>query len=163
LLGVLVAVSLYMVAVQHLWGLYEAERRDVERFILFGGGVYTMCLWVGFVLIGSVLPLALLFSPVAVGRHWPLAIGAGLIAVGGLAFMYSTVIGGEAFPLELFPGRQVASSAFDGVVAAYSPSFVEMLLGIGGFGIAGVVVCMGTWVLPLLPGRVGPAEAESAD
>jgi len=160
LLGVLVAVSLYMVCVQHLTGLYQAERRDVEHFILFSGSVYTWLLWGGFGLMGSVVPMVLLFSPIGAGRAWPLAIAAALIALGGLAFMYSTVIGGEVFPLELFPGRQIASSAFDGVIAPYSPSFVEMLLGIGGFGIAGVVVCMGTWVLPLLPDRVGSEEAE---
>jgi Ni/Fe-hydrogenase subunit HybB-like protein len=155
LLGVLVAVSLYMVAVQHLTGLYQAERRDVEHFLLFGGNVYSMCLWIGFGLVGSVVPMVLLFSPVGVGRAWPLATGAALIAIGGLAFLYCTIIGGEAFPLELFPGRLVASTAFDGVVAPYTPSFVELLLGLGGFGIAGVVLCMGTWVLPLLPGEVG--------
>jgi molybdopterin-containing oxidoreductase family membrane subunit len=76
--------------------------------------------------------------------------------------MYTTVIGGEAFPLELFPGRLVSSSAFDGVVAPYSPSFVEAVLGVGGFGIAGVVVCMGAWVLPVLPGHVG-AGADQVD
>jgi molybdopterin-containing oxidoreductase family membrane subunit len=155
LLGVLAAVSLYMVAVQHLTGLYQAERRDVEHFLLFGGNVYSACLWVGFGLVGSVVPMGLLFSPVGAGRSWKLATGAALIAIGGLAFLYSTIIGGEAFPLELFPGKLVASTAFDGVVAPYTPSFVELLLGLGGFGIAGVVVCMGTWVLPLLPGEVG--------
>jgi molybdopterin-containing oxidoreductase family membrane subunit len=163
LLGVLVAVSLYMVAVQHLTGLYQSERRAVEHFILFGGSVYTLCLWIGFVLVGSVLPMALLFSPAGAGRAWPLATAAALIALGGLAFLYSTVIGGEAYPLELFPGKLVASTAFDGVVAPYTPSLVELLLGLGGFGIAGVVVCMGTWVLPLLPGRVGAEDAAAAD
>lgn len=162
LLGVLAAVSLYMVAVQHLTGLYEAERRDVEHFLLFSGSVYTMCLWVGFGLVGSVLPMVLLFSPLGAGHAWKLAVAAGMIAFGGLAFLYSTIIGGEAFPLELFPGKLVASSAFDGVVAPYTPTFVELLLGLGGFGIAGVVVCMGTWVLPLLPGRVGAEDASTA-
>jgi molybdopterin-containing oxidoreductase family membrane subunit len=163
LLGVLVAVSLYMVAVQHLWGLYEAERRDVEHFILFSFSVYSLCLWVGFVLAGSVLPMLLLFVPIGRGKAWPLGLASALIAAGGVAFMYGTVIGAEVFPLALFPGRQVASSAFDGVVATYQPSLVEVVLGIGGFGIAGLLVCMGTWVLPLLPGRVGPEDAEAAD
>jgi Ni/Fe-hydrogenase subunit HybB-like protein len=160
LLGLLVAVSLYMVAVQHLTGLYQAERRDVEHFILFSGSIYSVLLWGGFAVMGSVVPMVLLFTPIASGRAWPLAVGAALIGLGGLAFMYSTIIGGEVFPLELFPGKLVSSSAFDGVVAPYTPSFVEAVLGIGGLGVAGVVVCMGAWVLPLLPGRVG-ADTEA--
>lgn len=156
LLGVLTAVGLYMVVVHHLTGLYQAERRDVERWLLFGGNAYSVALWAGFVVFGSVIPMILLFSPIAKGRMWPLGLAAFLIALGGIAFMYATVIGGEVFPLELFPGKQISSTAFDGVVATYSPSFVELILALGGFGVTGVVMCMGTWVMPLLPGRVGP-------
>lgn len=156
LLGVLTAVGLYMVVVQHLTGLYQAERRDVERWILFGGSSYSVSLWAGFVMFGSVIPMMLLFSRIGRGRMWPLGLAALLVALGGIAFMYSTVIGGEVFPLELFPGKQVSSTAFDGVVATYSPSFVELILALGGFGVTGVLLCMGTWVMPLLPGRVGP-------
>jgi molybdopterin-containing oxidoreductase family membrane subunit len=83
------------------------------------------------------------------------------VALGGLALLYSLVIGGEAFPLELFPGKQVASSAFDGVVATYAPSLPELFLGLGGMGVAGVIVTMGTWVLPLLPDRAGSEAPDS--
>ena len=162
LIGVLAAVGLYMVVVHHLTGLYQAERRDVEGFFLFSGNIYSLLLLVGFGLIGSVVPLVLLFSPIGVGRAWPLGLASSLILAGGMMFMYSTVIGGEVFPLEIFPGKLVSSTAFDGVVAPYHPSFVELLLGLGGFAIAGLVVCMGTWVLPLLPGRVGPEGAETS-
>lgn len=161
LLGVLVAVSLYVVCVHHLTGLYQAERRDVEAFFLFSGNIYNCALLIGFVLAGSVLPLVLLFGNAGKGQGWPLGVAALLVTLGGLSFMYATVIGGQAFPLELFPGRQVTSTAFDGVVASYAPSFVELVLAIGGFGVAGVVVCMGAWVLPVLPGRVGAEQADT--
>ena len=68
LLGLLVAVSLYFIVLQHLTGLYQAERRDVELFLLFRGGIYPVLLWGGYVALGSVLPLMLLFdrcAPVA--------------------------------------------------------------------------------------------------
>lgn len=159
LLAVLTAISLYMVAVHHLTGLYQAERRDVEHFMLFHGGIYTACLWIGFVLCGSVIPLILLLSPIGHDRWWPLATASLLIPLGGLAFLYATVIGGEAFPEELFPGKIVSSSFFDGVVNLYSPSLVELLLGLGGFGVAGLIVAMGSWVLPLLPERAGEEPA----
>jgi Ni/Fe-hydrogenase subunit HybB-like protein len=155
LLAVLVALSLYLVAVQHLTGVYMAQQRGVERFMLLDGGIYTAMLWGGFVLLGSVVPLVLLLTPAA--KRWPalLPCAAALVASGGLALLYSLVIGGEAFPLELFPGRHVTSNMFDGQVNVYMPSLPEFFLALGGFGVAGVVVTMGTWVLPLLPDRVG--------
>lgn len=159
LLAILVAVSLYMVAIQHLTAIYMAERRDVERFMLLDGGIYTAMLWIGFVLIGSVLPLVLLLTPAV--RRFPalLPVAAGAVVLGGLALIYSLLIGGEAFPLELFPGREVSSSAFDGVVNPYVPSLPEVLLGLGGLGVAGLLVCMGTWVLQLLPDVAGAEDS----
>lgn len=155
LLAVLISVALYMVAVMHLTGVYQAERRDVENFILFNGGIYTAMLWIGFVLVGSVIPLVLLLSPIDRDGRSPLVIAAVLVPLGAIALLYATVIGGEAFPEELFPGKLVSSSFFDGVVNPYSPSLVELLLGLGGLGVAGLIVAMGSWVLPLLPERAG--------
>jgi molybdopterin-containing oxidoreductase family membrane subunit len=160
LLALLIAVALYMVAVQHLTGIYMAERRAVERFILLDGGIYTLCLWGGFVLLGSIVPLVLLLTPATARFPAVLPCACGLVVLGGLTLLYSLLIGGEAFPLELFPGKVVSSSAFDGVVAIYSPSLPEFFLGLGGMGVAGLVVTMGTWVLPLLPDRAGAETPE---
>ena len=157
LLGILVAVGLYMVVVHHLTGLYQAERRDAERWFLFGGTTYSVALWAGFVVLGSILPMIILFSPMAKGRAWPLGAASLLIALGGIAFLYATVIGAEVFPLDLFPGRQISSSTFDGMVVTYSPSLLELILALGGFGVTGLLMCMGTWVMPLLP---APQAAE---
>lgn len=161
LLALLVAVSLYMVAVQHLTAIYMADRQGVERFILLEGGIYTTMLWVGFVLAGSVVPLVLLLTPATARFPAVLPVAAGLVALGGLTLLYSLVIGGEAFPLELFPGKAVASSAYDGVVATYVPSVPEIFLGLGGLGVTGMLVTMGTWVLPLLPDRAGSETPEA--
>lgn len=155
LLGLLVAISLYFVAVQHGTGLYQAERRDVEHFLLFQGGLYSILIWGGFVVLGSVLPMMLLFDPLRGGQHGALPIASGLIVFGGLCLIYATVIGGEAFPISLFPGMQVSSSAFDGVVHPYWPSLPELALGLGAVGVAGVVLLMAMWVLPLLPDSAG--------
>ena len=153
LLALLVAVSLYLVAVQHLTGLYMAERRDVEHFLLFEGGIYPLLLWGGFVGLGSVVPLLLLLTPLGERRPWVLPFAAVLVGLGGIALLYGLIIGGQAFPLELFPGKTVSSSFFDGAVNTYHPSVPEIFLALGGFGVAGVIVLMGTWVLPLLPER----------
>ena len=107
------------------------------------------------------LPLVLLLTPAT--RRFPalLPVAAGAVVLGGLALLYALVIGGEAFPLELFPGRQITSSAFDGAVNLYQPSLPELLLGLGGLGVAGLLVCMGTWVLQLLPETAGSAETST--
>jgi molybdopterin-containing oxidoreductase family membrane subunit len=155
LLGLLVAVSLYFVAVQHATALYQAERRDVEHFLLFNGGLYPVLIWGGFVVLGSVLPMMLLFDPLRGGQHGSLPIASALIVFGGLCLIYATVIGGEAFPITIFPGMQVSSSAFDGAVHPYWPSLPELALGLGAVGVAGVVLLMAMWVLPLLPDTAG--------
>jgi len=155
LLGLLVAISLYFVAVQHGTGLYQAERRAVEHFLLFNGGIYPVLIWGGFVVLGSVLPMMLLFDPLRGGQHGSLPIASALIVFGGLCLIYATVIGGEAFPIEIFPGMQVSSSAFDGMVHPYSPTLPELALGLGAVGVAGVVLLMAMWVLPLLPDTAG--------
>ena len=55
------------------------------------------------------------------------------VVLGGLAQMYVLIIGGQAYPMELFPGFEVQSSFADGVVAAYTPSLDEIALGQGGW------------------------------
>jgi Ni/Fe-hydrogenase subunit HybB-like protein len=149
LLGILVAVSAYMVAVYHLTNLYSAERRGFERFILVEGGILTWFFWLGFVGIGSGLPLLILFTTKA--REW-LAVASLCVAVGGVAIVYVMLIGTQAFPIELFPGRIVSSSFFDGTISHYHPKLPEFLLGIGGFSLTALLLMVGLWVLPLLPG-----------
>ncbi len=153
LLGVFVAASLYLVAVYHLTNLYFARQHDFEAFILRGdggGGVYAALLWVGFVALGSVLPMALLFQRrFATPRATLLA--AALVIVGAFAFLYVFIIGGQAFPLEIFPGHTVTSGFGDGQVAAYTPSLPEWLLGLGGIAAAFVLTLVGVRALDVLP------------
>ena len=51
----------------------------------------------------------------------------------------------------MFPGKEVTSSFFDGVVAGYSPSLPEVVLGIGGTALALAAVVVGVRVLRFLP------------
>ena len=62
------------------------------------------------------------------------------MVLGALAQMYVTIIGGQAYPLQLFPGMQESSSFFDGVVHPYAPSVPEIMLGLGGVAVAAVIV-----------------------
>ena len=74
--------------------------------------------------------------------------------------MYVTIIGGQAFPLVLFPGRQVSSSFYDGVVHSYSPSLPEWLLGFGGVAIVGLIVMLALKILSFLPERLDDAALQ---
>jgi len=151
LLGVFVAGALYFVIVQHLTNIYAAGHIGVEEFILLNGGIYTKLFWIGQVLLGSLIPLALLYHPTW-GKSRRLAgVAAALIIMGGLTQMYVIIIGGQTYPLELFPGMQVQSSFFDGMVNHYAPSLPEIMLGLGGMATAMITVALAIKVLRFLP------------
>lgn len=155
LLGVFVSAVLYFVMVYHLTNLYATEHHGVEAFILLGqngGGQYSAVFWWLQILLGSVVPLVILFSPLSKQRTMVIAASA-LVILGGLAQMYVIIIGGQAFPLEIFPGMEVVSSGFmDGVPAAYTASFPEFVLGAGmGFGVSILLVVVGISALRFLP------------
>ncbi|HEB55215.1 MAG TPA: molybdopterin oxidoreductase [Gammaproteobacteria bacterium] len=151
LLGVFVAGALYFVAVQHLTNLYAAEHTGVETFILLNGGIYTQLFWFGEVLLGSLVPLALLYHPSWGKSRTLVGLAAVLIILGGLAEMYVIIIGGQAYPLVLFPGMEVQSSFFDGVVNHYAPTLPELMLGLGGMAMAMITVALAVKVLRFLP------------
>ncbi len=151
LLGVFVAAVLYFVVVQHLTNLYAAEHLGVERFILLEGGSITALFWVGQIALGGLLPLVLLFHPALNKSRSNIYAAAGLVILGGLAQIYVIIIGGQSYPLVLFPGMEVKSSFFDGVVNSYLPSLPELILGIGGIAMAGLIIMIGMKVLRFLP------------
>ena len=102
---VFVAAVLYFVAVYHLTNLYFAKQQDFERFILVDGGIYPHLFWVGQIALGSLLPLAILLHP-RLGKSRALdRLRRRLVVLGGFAQMYVTIIGGQAYPLDLFPGH----------------------------------------------------------
>jgi Ni/Fe-hydrogenase subunit HybB-like protein len=160
LLGVFVASVLYFVTVYHLTNLYITENHGVERFILLDGGIYTQLFWLVQIGLGGLLPLALLYLP-ATGksRGW-IGISSVLVIIGGLAQIYVLLIGGQAYPLEMFPGKEVSSSFFDGVVASYTPSLPEFVLGIGGVAIALAATIVGTRVLRFLPVSLADSQVD---
>jgi molybdopterin-containing oxidoreductase family membrane subunit len=150
LLALFVATVMLLVAAYHLTNLYFAKQAAFERFILVDGGAYPQLFWWGYVVAGSIVPLVLLWHPrFATTAHTLLA--AALVVAGAFALLYVFIIGGQAFPLELFPGHLVSSSFADGVVQTYVPSLPEVLLGVGGVAIAFLVALVGVRVLDFAP------------
>jgi molybdopterin-containing oxidoreductase family membrane subunit len=159
-------VVLYFTALQHMTNLYAAEHAGVERFILLEGGIYTQLFWIVQVALGGLVPLALLYAPQIGAVRMRIALASLLVIVGGLAQVYVIIIGGQAYPLVLFPGMDVQSSFFDGVVGAYSPSLPEIGLGVGGLALALATGVLGMKVLRILPeslddGVVDPHHASA--
>jgi molybdopterin-containing oxidoreductase family membrane subunit len=159
LLGVFIASVLYFVVVYHLTNLYMTAHHEVERFILLDGGIYTQLFWIGHILAGCVLPLVLLYSPLGRSRG-VVALSSILVVLGGLVQMYVIIIGGQAYPLEMFPGMEVSSSFYDGVVAHYQPSLPEFLLGLGGFALALGITAFAIKVLPFLPSSLADSAVD---
>jgi Ni/Fe-hydrogenase subunit HybB-like protein len=162
LLGVFVGAVLYFALVYHLTNLYVTQHHGVERFILLDGGVYTNMFWIGQVLIGGIIPLFLLYSPAFTSSRFAIMVASLLVLIGGFFQVYVIVIGGQAYPMNLFPGKEVLSSSFfDGVVASYTPSVAEALLGIAGIAVAMTLVAIGSRMLRVLPESLeDPADGE---
>jgi len=158
LLGVFVAAVLYFVIVFHITNLYFTERHEVEAFLLVSGGVYPFLFWFVQILLGSLVPLALFYHPKTTRSRTAMAIGAGLVILGGLAQVYVIIIGGQAFPLTLFPDAEVSSTFYDGVVSAYAPSLPEVLLGLGGVAMSLAMVVLAIKILGFLPNSLADSE-----
>lgn len=151
LLAVFIAAVLYFTATQHLTNLYAAEHAGVERFFLVEGGIITTLFWWGQVILGGIVPLALLFLPMTAGTRGGTTLASILVILGGLVQVYVIIVGGQVYPLVLFPGMEVTSSFADGAVAQYWPSWYEIGLGIGGAAFALLAVALAVRVLPFLP------------
>ncbi|MCC2098493.1 MAG: polysulfide reductase NrfD [Hyphomicrobiales bacterium] len=153
LLIIFALAVLYFTGAYHFTKLYGTKYHAFEAFILRDGGIYPLVFWLGQIGVGLVLPILILAMARRDGQssRTPLVFASLLILIGGLAQMYVVIIGGQAFPIELFPGYEVSSSFADGVVARYVPSVWEILLGAGGVAIALLIVAFAIRLMPFLP------------
>ncbi|MDZ4202372.1 MAG: NrfD/PsrC family molybdoenzyme membrane anchor subunit [Gallionella sp.] len=150
LLGIFVLGTLFLVAIYHLTNLYFSKQTAFEYFILIDGGIYPWLFWAGYVVLGSLLPLLLIFHP-RMGKIRCVVTASMLVILGSFALLYVFIIGGQAFPLDMFPGYQVSSAFADGAISAYQPSKWEVMLGLGGLGVAFMITAIGIRVLDFVP------------
>jgi Ni/Fe-hydrogenase subunit HybB-like protein len=155
LLGVFVAAIFYFTLVYHLTNLYGTENHAFEAFILRDGGVYTWTFWVGWVLLGMLVPMGILFHPALGMQRGAVALASVLVIVGGLSALYVIVIGGQAFPMSMFPSHTIIESGYHdgvyGLARPYAPTLPEVLLGLGGLALALMVTFIGMRLLKFLP------------
>lgn len=162
LLGLFLIVVLWLAAVYHAANLYWAREYAFERFILVEGQPYAALFWVGFVALGCAAPAALVYHPRFEGARSRVAASLMVIA-GALAFLYVFMIGGQAFPLEIFPGYEAKSAFFDGEIARYAPSLAEIALGAGGIAAAALVTLVGARLFAIVPRDDDTARAAAGD
>jgi len=160
LLGTFVAAVFYFVLVYHLTNIYFSKQTAFEQFILLSGGIFPLLFWGGWFLLGTLLPLILIYSGLSEIRGMVFA-AAALVIIGAFCLLFVFIIGGQAYPLDIFPGMQVTSSFFDGKIDSYTPTLPEILLGLGGIGLAFTATAVGVRVLKFLP-QDDIAKLESA-
>jgi len=160
LLGVFVVSVLYFTAVYHVTNLYATQHHEVEKFLLLEGGIYTSVFWIGEVIIGGIIPLILIYAPGIKTCRTTLGFICGLIIIGGLSKIYTILIAGQAFPLEIFPGYEVSSSFYDGVINSYTPTLPEIMLGLGGVALSLFIVTFALKVLRFLPASLADSVAD---
>ncbi|MCY4050793.1 MAG: polysulfide reductase NrfD [Gammaproteobacteria bacterium] len=152
LLGLLLALEGFLICAFYLTGLYSAARYDVVLFVLINGGIYTFLFWAGQIVIGTVVPLGLIFLAKAQLNSSIRLVSATVSKmIGSFCLLYVMVIAGQSYPQLMFPGKQIRSTFFDGVVVHYAPSWPELALGMGGVAVVGIIILVVTRVLPFLP------------
>ena len=161
LLGVFVAAVAYLTAVLHLTNLYWARQSAFERFILLDGAPYAFLFWAGYAGVGTALPLVLAFHPRFAGPR-ATAVAALAVIVGAFAQLFVFIIGGQAFPLEIFPGYAASSTFRDGAIAPYAPSLPEALLGLGGVALAFLIALAGVRLFDMVPRERAAAPVAGA-
>ena len=160
LLGVFIAAVFYFIVVMYLTNMYATEHHGVVHFFLLGGNEFSTLFWFGQLLVGLVIPFALLYLPnTGKSRTW-IGVASAMVIIGGLIQMYVTLIGAQAYPLIMFPGHEVSSSFYDGVVNSYTPSLPEVLLGLGGISVALIATVIGMWVLRFLPASLADSAVD---
>ena len=155
LLGIFTASVFYFVVVFHLTKLYGTQNHGFEAFILMDGGIYTSLFWIFQIGLGNLLPLALIYAPSLQQSSKSLVLACLLVIAGAFAQLYIIIVGGQAYPLNIFPGYVVESGFYDGVVGEYAPSLWEFMLGFGGLTAALLIALLVLRVLPIMPTALG--------
>jgi len=159
-LATFIVMVLFLELTRHLTNLYATEHHAVEAYILTGDSIFTTLFWYGQIIMGSLVPMFLVWCRFLKNNRTALVVAAVLAIMGGFIQIYVILIGGQSFPLVLFPNAEVSSTFFDGVNNAYTPTAPEFLLGMGGVGLAIAMVIVGMKIFRLLPTSLADAVAD---
>ena len=158
-LAIFIALVLFFELARHLTNLYATEHHGVESYIL-SDGPFSNLFWYGQIFMGSLIPMFLVWCRFLKNNRTALVTAAILAILGGFVQVYVILIGGQAYPLVLFPNSETSSTFADGVYNAYSATMPEYLLGIGGIGLALCMLIIGMKIFRLLPTTLADAQAD---
>jgi molybdopterin-containing oxidoreductase family membrane subunit len=161
LLGVFIAGTFYFVVVYCLTNLYAAEHQPAMKWLLTGESIHTKLLWGGFLVVGTILPLLIIYSKVGKTRGGIL-LSSLLALVGAFALTYVIIIGGQAYPQQVAAGYTVVASSFGDAAPyhKYSPSIWELIYGIAGVSITVLLTVYGCKLLRFLPESLADKEVD---
>ena len=159
-LAIFIALTVFLELVRHLANLYATEHHGVEGFILVSGDSISNIFWYGQIVMGSLIPVFLIWCRYLKNNRYALASAAILAVLGGLAQIYVILIGGQSYPLVLFPNAEVSSSFSEGIINTYSATLPELLLGVGGFALAIAMIILAVKVFKVLPVSLADSIAD---
>ncbi|MBF0589520.1 MAG: polysulfide reductase NrfD, partial [Magnetococcales bacterium] len=139
----------YLIVVEKFTKYYSPAFYDVESWILTGS--YAWLYWGGVLGAGIAAPLFLLFKRSTGNTMNGILWASVLSIIGEFSFVAHTLLAGQSYPFNMFPGYTMTSVFLDGEVATYFPSFVELVLGLGGVALAGLIYILGIRFFRLLP------------
>ena len=151
LMIIFLLANIYFLILYHITNLYISKQIAVTSFILLEGGNYTTMFWLGQVGVGLLIPLLFELTNKD-NRNFPLTLTSIMIIVGGFFAVAVIIIGGQAFPLNIFPDHTIISSSFfDNQIHSYTPSIFEFGLGIGGTSLALIIILVLITNLKFIP------------
>lgn len=151
LLKAFIMVVLYFLVIENLTRGYSPANEEATHFLLFSGNIYCLVFWLGLILIGSIIPLIILFAPKTNNSIGWIIFSSALVVFGVLCERFIIVIPGQILPLELFPGQELSSPFMDGVIGSYFISLPELGLCLGVISIIGILYILGLKSFALLP------------
>ena len=151
LMIIFLLANIYFLILYHITNLYISKQIAVTSFILLEGGNYTTMFWLGQVGVGLLIPLLFELTNKD-SRNFPLTLTCIMTIVGGFFAVAVIIIGGQAFPLNIFPDHTIISSSFfDNQIHSYTPSIFEFGLGIGGTSLALIIILVLITNLKFIP------------
>jgi Ni/Fe-hydrogenase subunit HybB-like protein len=153
LIIIFLLANIYFLILYHITNLYISKQIAIEKFILLDGGGYTTMFWLGQVGFGLLIPLFYELTNKD-NRDFPLTLTSIMVIVGGFFAVAVIIIGGQAFPLNIFPDHTIIeSSFFDNNIHGYTPSIYEFGLGIGGTSLALIIILILITNLKFIPAK----------